>query len=376
MGREDYLGEWSRMGRRLSGNYLSLLIALQEGPMDTLEELAERVGYSRTTVSKYLRELQGRTKDNGRRYFRVIPDLNETALGLQTVDAFVETSELAVIEDIEALCEKHPYTKYRSRCYGNYSGIFTQFRVPISKTGKVRKMLEQKQTELGFDNYTVLPTVNTQPVFTVSSLEHWNVDSFTWNFDWEEWASQDLSRREPSGRRTTESRLDILNKKDFYILTKLGMGARRKQKEIIVELKKEGVEFTSQEFSRRYALLEENFIEGYHVFLDRETFDLYSNVILTARCPNEFGKELQTRIELHPIPFRSTLKVKDDFIFWYLRLPQSHLSSLLNYLQQNVDKLTVSLVDYIQSQVYALWAETFDEEKHQWKTNDEFMMIG
>jgi len=344
--------------------------------MDTLEELAERVGYSRTTVSKYLRELQGRTKGNGRQYFRVIPDLNEKALGLQTVDAFVETSELAVIEDTEALCDEHPYTKYRSRCYGHYSGVFTQFRVPISKTRKARKILERKQNELAFDNCTVLPTVNTEPVFTVSKLEHWNVDSFTWKFDWEGWASQDLSGGKQSDRGTTESRLDILNKKDFYILTKLGMGARRKQKEIILELEEENIEFTSQEFSRRYALLEENFIDGYHVFLDRETFDLYSNVILTARCPKEFGAELETRVKSHPIPFRSTLKVKDDFIFWYLRLPQSHLSSLLNYLQQNVDKLTVSLVDYIQSQVYALWAETFDEEKHQWKTDDEFMMIG
>ncbi|MGV9168633.1 MAG: helix-turn-helix domain-containing protein [Promethearchaeia archaeon] len=363
------------MTQRLSGNYLSLLIALQEGPMDTLEELAEKVGYSRTTVSKYLQKLQGRTSENGRQYFRVIPNLDEAALGLQTVDVFMETSELPIMRTIEHLCDKHPYTKYRSRCYGHYSGVFAQFRVPISGSEKIRMLLEQQQQELGLDSFVVLPTMNTQPVFTVSRLEHWNVDSFTWEFDWHNWAARSLVETPQPRKNPTKVRLDLLNKKDLYVLTKLGMGARRKQIDIIRDLKEEGVEFRSQEFSRRYSLLKEYFIEGYHVFVNRETFDLYSNVILTAQCSNEFGRELQARVQSYPIPFRSTLKVKDDFIFWYLRLPQSHLSSLLNYLQQNVDKLTVSLVDYIQSEVYALWAETFDEDKHQWKIDDEFMMV-
>ena len=110
------------------------------------------------------------------------------------------------------------------------------------------------------------------------------------------------------------------------------------------------------------------------MYLDTDAFDLYSNVILTAKCDSTFAGELESRMKSNPIPFQSTLKVKNDFLLWFLRLPPSHLSTFLAYLQEQVHELDVSLLDYQSSEVYGVWSGAFDEAKRAWISDKKFMV--
>ncbi|MBD3406973.1 MAG: hypothetical protein GF411_12720 [Candidatus Lokiarchaeota archaeon] len=361
------------MTQRLTGKHLSLLLALQEAPMETVEKLAEKVGYSRTTVSQNLKWLAGESKDSKKSYFRVAPELDETALGLETVDVFFRSDSFPEIKQLETLCDKHPYTKYRARCYGGNSGLFAQFRIPIGTVKLIDQSL-QKYCKLLSAEYEILPTLDTEPAFSTSRLQHWDSKTFTWNFDWDEWFTFSSKGRKNGFSQSDTERTELLSQEDIMILSHLARGSRRKNVDIIRALKKEGIEFTSQDFSRRLQMLRDNFIMGYHVFIDPDAFDLYSNVILSINCEESFGESLRKSLLNNPPPFRSTLKVNDDFSFWYLRLPPSHLSSLLNNLRETVYKLDVTMVDYHMSEVYALWAEAFDEEAHTWKSDEQFMV--
>ncbi len=73
------------MTNALTGDYLSLLIALQENPLGTVDELHMVTGNSKPTVAKRLRELQGHTEIGKRkttqRYFVVKPLMNINKLG-------------------------------------------------------------------------------------------------------------------------------------------------------------------------------------------------------------------------------------------------------------------------------------------------------
>lgn len=361
------------MTQSLSAKYLTLLIAIQQHPTDKIEKIADRVGLSRTTVSKDLKWLQGVTPKSEKRYFRVVPDFDEAALGLETLDVFIEVKRFESIKALEKLCDDHPYTKYRARCYGAYRGLFVQFRIPIGSTPMISELLRLAEEKGILLDFTILSTSSEDPVFSVSQLKHWNRESFTWDFDWGKWAAKEIKVK-PKKATTSVPNLDILTKRDVGILTQLSFGARRKQKDIIEALKRENFPFTSQDFSRRLQILSKNFIRGWNVFYDYGTFDLYSNVILTARCKTKFAKDLEARMSSKPIPFRSTLKIKGGFLLWFLRLPPTHLSSVLTYLQENVDELNVSIVDYMHSQVYALWAEAFNEETRSWRTDSAFMV--
>ena len=327
--------------------------------MDNIEQIAERVGLSRTTVSRDLKWLSGALPNSSGRYFRVIPDLNEPALGLTTVDAFLATPDILSIERLERLCDNHPYTKYRARCYGNCSGLFVQFRVPIGTESMISSLFKGIKAQNLITHYSILPTTEVEPIFSVSRLQHWNSESFSWDFDWTAWASSKLKRKMKE-ELIPHPMIDELDVYDINILTHLSYGARRKQKEIMTAMENEGIHVSSQDFSRRLAHLNEHFINNYIVFLDTDAFDLYSNVILTARTEFDFSAELTSLMKNNPIPFRSTLKIKDDFLLWFLM-----------YLQSQVHELKISLLDYRMSAVYGVWAGAFD---NGWKRDRKFMV--
>ena len=359
---------------RLTGKHLSLLLALQEGPLETTQDLSRRVDYSRSTVAKYLKWLDGKSEESPKKFFRVVPEFDEAALGLFTLDVFLKTDRYESIMNLEQLCDAHPYTKYRARSYGGIPGLFAQFRIPIGSQNHLRTLLESKINVKYLDSFWILPTANTHPIFSIARLEHWDNNSFTLDFDWSSWIESDVEIPPVKKPKQSAPRLDLLSKKDMYILSDLVHGARRKQKEIIDKFSKRGIEFTSQEFSRRLKVLQDYFTQGYHVFIDPEAFDLYSNVILTANVEERFALELQAKMLSNPIPFRSTLKIADEFLFWYLRLPPSHMSRVLEYIHRNSSNLMVSLVDYENTEVYGIWPETFDEESKSWRTSSEFMI--
>ncbi len=353
---------------------MQLLIALQEGPMDRLEELAKRVSMSRTTVAQYLKYLSGQTSASDKRYFRVVPDFDENALDLQTVDVFFETPSFQSLIQVEALCDIHPYTKFRARCYGGTSEVFVQFRIPKSTETQLDRFFRESKKQGKFSKYRILPTENVASLFTVPKLQFWNNETFTWDFDWNEWIQKPgLTRREIYAQESS-SHLEFLSKNDIAILRYLSDGMRRKQRLIIEDLQSVGISFSTQEFSRRFKFLRENYIPRSYVYVDIEAFDLYSNVVLTAESTNGFPNELRRKLLSNPIPFQSTLKATDSYLFWYLRLPPSHLSTLLTYLHERVDNLRVSMIDHEKSEVYGLWPEAFDETKHAWRTDADFLL--
>ncbi|MHA1770670.1 MAG: hypothetical protein ACTSYL_03030 [Candidatus Thorarchaeota archaeon] len=362
------------MRGKLSAGHLSILLAIQERPLASAKEISEITGIPRGRVSSTLKWLMGETAEGGKKYFRVAPVLNEPSLGLETVDVFIEAPTLRQLKVFEHLCEKHPYTKYRARCYGKHRGIFIQFRIPIGTQDLLRECLDKKTDSTQGTSYEILPTSRSQLIRTHASLSKWDPNSFTWDFDWLTWFNT-----KPSGRKTRQTRmktrLDLLTRRDIRILAQLARGVKRKQAQIIRALQEEGVHITSQDFSRRLKVLHEHFITEYQVFLDPDAFDLYSNVIITSECNSRKTSRIARRLKSQPIPFSSSFKTSGGFLFWYLRLPQSHLSALLNLLREQIETFDVTLIDYHMSQVYAPWYKAFDEARKMWRSDREFVAL-
>jgi DNA-binding MarR family transcriptional regulator len=78
----------NKVDGELTGEYLSLLLAVQGNPFGTVEELAKETGTSRPTVTKRLDAL------HKKRIFVVKPLLNNFNLGLEQVDVLLETKDL------------------------------------------------------------------------------------------------------------------------------------------------------------------------------------------------------------------------------------------------------------------------------------------
>ncbi|MGQ4912722.1 MAG: hypothetical protein ACP6KW_11180 [Candidatus Thorarchaeota archaeon] len=362
--------------RKLQGRHISILMALQEDPMTSVSDLVKRSGLSQTTVYQDLKWLSGDHPESKFRYFRVVPDFDENALGLETVDVVIEVSAFSQYAPLERTLDNHPYTKYRIRIHGSTNGLFVQFRVPHGTSRYVTELLKELRSRERLRDFRILPTQNTESIYTVSSLKNWNLETFSWSFDVDAWASTKAKRVRFSPIRRDPPRLSLLKELDIRVMCHLTRGSRRKQRQIIDALAQEGVTISSQDFSRRLRAINDNFIKGYRLYIDPDAFDLWSNILVTAHVTKRFSEELRGRLRTSSFPFRSTLKLNDEFLLWFIRLPPGHVSELVNYLHSVTSGTEVNLADYRRSEVYCLWHKAFNEERHQWRQDRSFLMEG
>jgi hypothetical protein len=68
------------------------------------------------------------------------------------------------------------------------------------------------------------------------------------------------------------------------------------------------------------------------------------------------------------------MKLSDDFLLWFLRMPPGHVTELVDYLHGMTEDMNLYLADYRRSEVYCLWDDAFQEDKHEWRDDASFMM--
>lgn len=353
---------------KLSSDYLSLLIAIQENPLGTIEELSQRTCTSKPTVARRIYELQAD------KVFRIQPLLGYHSLGLEAVDVIIKTETMKGILRIEEIAKKHPYTTYRARCYGFINGVLLQFRVPVGTEENVVELLRKLSKEKPITGYDLLPSSSISAIYTPMRLEGWNPKTMRWSFDWDEWFRMNVIARKNKEVQSLGSALTWFTKKDAYIIFELMNGARRKNIDIVKAIEKEGVQITPQTLSRRYQMIRDECLEGYRVTFNREVFDLYNSVLLLGKGAEEMLNSLGEKLKKHPIPFESTYRAIGEHLFWFVRLQSSHLSSLLTNLYTLLDEMRVSIIDYDHSCLYYLWPETFDDESRSWRSDSGFMI--
>jgi len=344
-------------------------MAIQENPLATVTELVERVEGSKPTVIKRLSYL----KEND--YFQVKALLNLHNMGFDAIDVLVDTSCLKDVERIEKMATNHPYTCYRSRCFGSHNGVYLQFRNPIGTRDLIEEVLNTLQENGSVTNYCIL-SVGDEPTITTSmKLDGWNPESMTWTFDWNKWFETDYEPVKPTKAQSSAGNvLDWITKNDMYILQELMYRAKRSNTEMISEIEKEGVSFTPQTFGRRLRMVRENCVAKYRVSFNPKAFDIITNILITGTGKKKYLRDLFSKMSIDPIPFESTMRVSDSDLSWFVRMPPSHMSSLLSNLHHNLQNIAVTIIDYPNSFLYSIWPEILDEENHAWRQDREFMV--
>ena len=136
---------------------LELLIALQENPLAPASKLAKSINLSTPTVITRLELLK---KDKS--YYNVIANLLPDALDLEIVDVLIDIDSIENVEYFEKhICYNHPYTLFRIRCFGNFNGLYIQFRIPkgslellldllnhLKKNNKIQSYIRQESNHI------------------------------------------------------------------------------------------------------------------------------------------------------------------------------------------------------------------------------------
>ena len=279
------------------------------------------------------------------------------------------------IQFVERLGYEHPYTYYKARCFGDINGLLIQFSVPKGSQEKIKKLFDIIEKKKLIDGYTILPFEGEESIYTTPNVDNWNPIINQWQFNIDEWFTTEVTKKlMPKPTSDSGAAKKWLTQSHVAILQHLVKNARRKNTEIMADLKKDGIEFTPQTFSRYIKKVKEECINGYRVYLTPKIFDLYSTVLIWGSSKRKVIEDLESRMLQLSFPFSSTFKTKNEQLYWYLHLPPSHLSNVLFNLRNKLTDMHYHYVDFNRATSYLPWPPTFDNEKQDWKTDSEFMI--
>jgi len=258
---------------------LELLIALQENPLAPASKLAKLVNLSTPTIITRLELLK---KDKS--YYNVFANLLPDTLDLEIVDVLIEIDSLENVEYFEKqICYNHPFTLFRIRCFGNFNGLYVQFRIPKNSLELLLDLLDSLKKKNRIMHY-IIPKIQlgAETIYTKANLKNWEERLMRWNFDWNTWIQKLTSVSSKRSERTPKkSQLQKLDELDIALLQELTMGARRKNTEIMdsLELDRSTIGL-QQRISRKIKYLDEKIISRYMVFLRWETFEIYNSFLV------------------------------------------------------------------------------------------------
>ena len=355
----------------------SVLIALQEKPLATFDELAIMTKKSKSVVFGIVKKLEG--PPNSIPYFSVkgLPHLDN--LGLEFVNVIVKADSEKKLRIIKKVGDEHPYITLYNRTYGDVNGMFIQLRNPIGSINLIQ-ILFQKLKNLGYlDDFSILP-FSSQPIYSNIKIDTWDSEFLSWDFSWKEWFEKDIVSPPLSSNPKLKqmeapdigSAKSWIKQQDIAIIGELTWNARRKNSDMIAKLERRGWEITGPTFSRRLKMVKDECIDTHRAFLHPKHFDILNSFLIWGYGDEEELQEIKTRMELNPIPFLSTLRIENFKIFWYLHLPTTHMSDLLFYLRPKLAELHFNYIDSPRTQTYLLNADAWDEKMQNWITDEDF----
>jgi hypothetical protein len=129
-----------------------------------------------------------------------------------------------------------------------------------------------------------------------------------------------------------------------------------------------------QKVSARLKRLKDEVIESYRIFINWTHFDVYNTPLIIANCDSNITDRLIKHLSTSMFPFGSIIRKTNDGFIWSARLPSGHLSELVAVVWKITDFFEVLIIDFKHSQVYGLWAETFDKDNNKWRSEKEFCL--
>lgn len=352
----------------LDSKSLTLLIALQEQPLGSYQELAEKVSVTRQTISKKLTQLK-----HNKVFTEVRANLALRPLGLTVVDIMAEVP-LKHVQLAETFLDQHPYALYRSRAFGRVSGLYIQFRIPHAALPHLRKSLESLKGLGILSSYELVDSWSLHTT-TKPRLDYWNPETMSWDYNWGIFTQTPIPPQlepvEPNGQEEGWL-LDQLDDTDAFILYHLTRDARSKQKDVLEGIKQfNGKELSPQRISERWNFLQEKAVADYDVFLDWQATGLYNTVLFKVYCAKEVSEWFYANLHNPTItpPFSTRFRAVEDGFMFYTRCPPSHLSLVTDLLWDKSEKIEATLLDYKSSMAYYFDYGSLDSRG--WKTSEE-----
>lgn len=345
-----------------------ILHMIELEPTIPVQKLAKKVGTSWITANRHIKKLR-----NLGILSNPIAVFNPKSLGLERHIVLFRVTSEKQIENLEIACDIHPYTHYRTRIYGPFTGLFTQFDVPPSGHLNLEKFLDVlEEHNLCCEVLDMRSTGHRTSTHT--NLQMFDSKSISWEYDWKKW-SKIIEKSSPEvGDVEQETKTPFLDSVDLKILRELTSNANVSQGEL-----QEKYSVSQSTVSRKMIAINNLYIESIRAQIDRSKFDVISTKLFYCNKPdpNNRRKLLNAFHSEDAPPFPLSIDLLENgAVFIWGRMPPSHEHELYYTLWNYVPELQVFTMDTVSnhSRLYWFYPENYDSVTRDWKTGYEWMV--
>lgn len=352
----------------ISESDFRMILALEQDPLISLSELAEKTELSWPTVKKRFKLL---IESQIIRHPTAL--FTPEKLGLERVSAFVTVPSMDAMRFLEESCKEHPYTLYRARTYSGGFGVFLQYNIPFGTKYYVEQFLEALQQEGYIKDFTLHHSTGYRGD-SYPNLNRYNHKDGTWNFSWKAWLKF-VHEVKPFNVLREVDKIDfsLIKPIHFEFLRDLSENASLKQADF---MKTYSISRTAA--FRYYNFVIENIISSIRLEYNRDNFDLTDTyLVIVDDFKLEEYKKLLEAMKQAPPPFRFSVDYTDDetLLIWTNLTPTlanefifelfEHYPNTRSYFLNTRDSGSAS---------YLFYPDNFDFGKLEWKASKEYMV--
>ena len=344
---------------------LRVLIALHDNPVGDINSLSRLAKMSPVTFVRNLKKLRAEgILDKGG---FVSAQISYPALGLELVAVLMDVPQ-GNWKIVESMCDIHPYSTYRVRCFGSTNGVFALFAVPAGSISLLLQLLDTLGKKGVFTDYHWHRPLN-QQIYTEADFRLYDNRTGTWNFDWDNWEKILGGVYSSELEGVPSPVLHQMTAVDMQILKRLSIDARKERKEIANE-----VGTPAYHLSRRLKFYKRNNVIAAHRIL----FGLASlNLVTPALAECIVDAETKERIghAASRLPFQGNFIPTETGFILYSTLPAPDFPKLAAALLKHVEKADLMWCDYASSVRY--WFDAGEESNFRdgrWLATKEFLL--
>lgn len=334
-------------------------------PTSSMADIASNLHYRPETVSSHLRSLKERGLYGG-----TAASFCYKKLDMVYVPVTVR-APLSNLPDIYAVSRAHPYIQYSVRILGATDGAFLIFTVPTKAVPLLVQFLDELAARGVITEHRLYVTDDTKRDFMKADLQIYNPQRGIWDFDWNEWETNDrngqtLTNGGQPQQLLIQPELDRLERSDIQLLHILSDEAKTPTEEI-----EKTTNLLPHTVRRRIQELEDNgFIIAYRALVSFSKFHLSSTTLFNCNArPNEV--EICKR-KLLTLPFPGTFIPVQNGFLCQASLPPEGLPPVHRFLAQHCNSVEVSWFDLPTSDVALLNAEAYGEGN--WRIDPQFVI--
>ncbi len=347
---------------------MQILHMLEIEPTISVRKLAEKVEASWITINRHIENLESSGVLSN-----PIAVFNPRNLGLERHVVFFQVRDETQIQILEAMCDIHPYTHYRTRIYGPFAGVFAQFDIPPGGHSNLIRLIKSLKDQDYCIDFNELASIGNR-FSTHTDLSLFDVRTLTWNYDWDRWVKtlEQSSTKVPRIPRT--SRTPSLKTVDLEILRELTANAKVSQNKL---QEKYGVSQSTA--SRKMININELFIESIRPQINRSIFDVTSTKLFYCEKASDESRgkifNAMQSDDAPPFPMSLDFLEYGALVIWG-RMPPSHEHKLYYTLWKYLHDLKVFTMDTVRghSRLYWFYPENYDTKAKEWKEDQEWMI--